>query len=96
MTYATSNPPQLISPAPLTGAGKLWIYRSTDPTATVDGAGYFTNAGQLGMKVGDVVWNQETDTDLMYCHVVKTISSTSPGAADLTDGTLIGSGTVGD
>jgi hypothetical protein len=95
MAYAVTNPPALIS-GPLTSAGRLWIYRSTDPTATVDGAGYITNAGELGMKVGDVVWNMETDTDLVYSHVVKTISSTAPGAADLTDGTLIGSGTVGD
>lgn len=95
MAYATSNPPSLVA-GPLTSAGKIWLYRSADPTATVDGAGYITNAGELGMKVGDVVWNMETDTDLIYMHVVKTISSTAPGAADLTDGTLIGSGTVGD
>ena len=96
MSYSTSNPPALVSMAPLTAAGKLWLYSSTDPTATVDGAGYITNAGQLGMKVGDIVWNRETDTDLLYCHIVKTISSTAPGAADLTDGVQIGSGTIGD
>jgi hypothetical protein len=95
MTYATSNPPQLIT-GPLYGAGNLWIYRSADPTATVDGAGYITNAGELGMKVGDILWNLETDTDLAYTHIVKTISATAPGAADLTDGVAFGSGTVGD
>lgn len=97
MTYSTSNPPVLVSQGVGNQTLAIWHYtHATDPTATVDGAGYITNGGALGMKVGDLVFHREADTDLVYSHVVKTVSSTYPGAVDLTDGTALGSGTVGD
>jgi len=96
MAYSTSSPPILIMQGIGNQGMAIWQYNSADPTATVDGSGYITNGGDLGMKVGDLVLHRETDTDLVYSHVVKTVSSTAPGAVDLTDGTLLGSGTVGD
>jgi len=96
MAYSTSNPPQLVSQGIGNQTLAIWHYNSADPTADVDGAGYITNGGDLGLKVGDLVFHRETDTDLVYSHVVKTVSSTAPGAVDLTNGTLIGSGTAGD
>lgn len=54
MGYSTSNPPQLIAQG-IGGAGKLWMYKSTDAEATFDDTDYFTNADDLGMTTGDVV-----------------------------------------
>lgn len=79
MSYATSNPPALIS-GPLTGAGKLWAYRSTDVATDVDAADYFSNGDALGMEVGDVVIVCDTDTSTtMTFHRVTAV--TAGGAA---------------
>lgn len=81
MTYATSNPPAATSQT-LTGAS-IWTYKSADAIATVDGAGYFTNGGDLGMKVGDVVFIVDTANGLTTISQVSTVSSTSPGATTI-------------
>lgn len=79
MSYATTNPPAIMS-GPLTGAGKHWSYRSTDVATDVDASGYFTNGDALGMKVGDIVWVFDTDTnDVMTIHRVTAV--TAGGAA---------------
>jgi hypothetical protein len=80
MTYATSNPPALKSPSPLTGPGQTWVYRSTDVATDVDASGYFTNGSALGMKVGDIVEVFDTDTnDVLTLHRVTAV--TAGGAA---------------
>lgn len=97
MSYSTTNPPKLLVPR-IAGAGaNLWTYSSTDAATTVDASGYITNGGQLGMKVGDVVFVTDTDASPVAntIHVVTTVSSTSPGAVDLSTGVDIGS-TNGD
>lgn len=87
MTYSTSNPPQLVIGA-ITGTGsQIWSYRSTDSAADVDTAGYITNGGDLGMRVGDVVIVTDTndsppDVRMM---AVNSVSTTAPGAVDLQD-----------
>jgi hypothetical protein len=78
---------------PLTGAGNLWQYRSTELGTAVDGAGYFTNAKDLGMKVGDMVLVYESTNVALRTMVVVTVSSTG---ADLSDGTTVGSTTNSD
>ena len=55
MAYETSNPPKLLQSAVGDGPN-LWSYRDGDAKATVVGAGYITNALELGMKVGDFVF----------------------------------------
>lgn len=87
MAYASSNPPMRMF-GPLTGAGSIWQYRSTELGTAVDGAGYFTNAKDLGMKVGDAVLVYESTTNAMRSMGVVAVTSTG---ADLSDGTTIGS-----
>lgn len=86
MAYVTSNPP-LLQTQPI-AAARTWLYRSTDAATDVRVSGYITNGGALGMKVGDLV--QVVDTDAspndVYLMSVVTVSSTYPGAVDLTDG----------
>jgi hypothetical protein len=81
MTYATSNPPALSSQA-IAGL-RVWEYTSADAIADVDGAGYFTNGGDLGMKVGDIVFIVDTANSLSTISQVSTVSSTSPGATTI-------------
>lgn len=90
MTYSTSNPPQLLV-GPIGGVGpQIWFLESTDAGADVDLDGYITNAAQLGMRVGDLVYVRDTDSthQQMTSHVVKTINAN--GSADLSDGVSIG------
>jgi len=95
MSYSTSSPPRLLTPA-FTGAGNIWYYSSADAAATVDTSGYITNGGNLGMKVGDVVIVNDTATPLITTHQVISVSSTAPGAVDLSNGTTIGASTNSD
>jgi hypothetical protein len=93
MAYSTNTPPELISGAPLTGSGKKWIYKSTDAASVVRVSGYFSNARELGMQVGDNVEVHDTDASpyIVTTHVVSAINSTT-GAADLSDiGATLGS-----
>lgn len=96
MTYATSNPPSLMQQSIGNSAPAIWTYSSTDATATVDGSGYITNGGALGMKVGDLVIVNDTTNKIMTSHYVITVSSTYPGAVDLSNGTTIGTATNSD
>lgn len=88
MAYSTSNPPALVQ-QPLTGgAGKFWIYKSTDAAATVDAANYITNGGSLGMSVGDLVLVIDTDASPVIA-TWHQVSATGDGTTDLNDLTTI-------
>lgn len=63
MAYSTSNPPQLIGQG-IGGNGKCWLYKSADAIADVDAAGYFTNAGDLGISTGDEITIIDTTNGL--------------------------------
>ncbi len=99
MAYVTSNPPVCVREGGVGGQSPaLWVYTSTDAASVVDGSGYFTNGGALGMKVNDRV--EVTDNDAspvtVTLHRVVSVSATSPGAVDLSDGTTIITGTNTD
>jgi hypothetical protein len=77
--------------------GNLWAYWTTDVTSAVYSTGYFSDAGQLGMRPGDVVMivggGSTVPSSLMlrFC-TVGTIStggaaSLSTAAASLVQGT---------
>jgi hypothetical protein len=73
MSYATTNPPALISDK-IGGNGSVWLYKSADDDATVNGAGYFTNGVTLGMAVGDIVLVIDTTTPKGSFHFVTSVS----------------------
>lgn len=75
MAYATSNPPKLMVPRVGDAGVALWSYTSADDDGTVNGAGYITNALQLGMKVGDHVLVFDTATPRGSLHTVLTFTS---------------------
>jgi len=64
MAYATSNPPMLAIPT-MGGLGpQIWKYESADAIATVDTTDYITNADDLGMQTGDVIFVLDTTNSL--------------------------------
>jgi hypothetical protein len=73
MTYATTNPPTLIAQQ-VGGAGAVWLYKSADDDATVNGASYFSNGVPLGMQVGDIVLVIDTTTPKGSLHFVTSVS----------------------
>jgi hypothetical protein len=88
MTYSTSNPPVLVTQPVGGGAGKRWLYRSTDDAATVDSANYFTNGGSLGMAIGDLIDVIDTDASppILTIHQV---SATGDGTTDVNNSTTV-------
>ena len=68
------------------GAWNFWVYRHTDAIATVNTAGYISDATARGMKVRDVVMVVDTNAPTTnFCSVIAITS----GAADLSDGTAV-------
>lgn len=96
MAYSTSAPPILML-QPMAGV-RMWFHTSADATATIDVSGFITNGGSIGMKVNDIVYHKDSTTDAtaLTMHKVVTVSSTYPGAVDLSDGTVVGSATNTD
>lgn len=88
MAYSTSNPPKLISQPLAGGAGKVWLYRSTDDAATVDSANYFTNGGSLGLSVGDIMYVIDMDASPVTT-TLHQVSATGDGTTDLNNLTTI-------
>lgn len=87
MSYATTNPPQLMVPR-MNGGIAIFAYNSTDAHATVEGAGYFTDGYTLGMRVGDCVWVNKTGaTQETTTHQVITATA-STGAVTVSVATL--------
>lgn len=79
MAYVTTNPPTLLTKR-IGDSGGLWIHKSVDSGSQINAAGYFTNGDDLGMKVGDVLFNIDTDnTYAMTQHSVTVV--TAGGAA---------------
>ncbi|API59522.1 hypothetical protein BSL82_09535 [Tardibacter chloracetimidivorans] len=74
MAYVASNSPTLIAEQ-VGGAGSVWLYRSADDDATVNGTDYFTNGEALGMKVGDIVLVIDTTTPKGSFHFVSAIDA---------------------
>jgi hypothetical protein len=92
MAYSSTNPPHLLMQR-IGGGAATWAYSSSDPTGTVDGAGYFTDGLARGMKVNDMV--QVTDTVNSLISNLRVAAVTSTGA-DLGTGISIGSSANAD
>jgi hypothetical protein len=74
--YATTNPPVKVAGNGPAGI-QLWLYNGgVDAVATVRAAGYFSNAKDLGMRVGDCVISFDTNTPLSSISRVSVVAST--------------------
>ena len=84
MAYSASNAPKCIAVG-VGNAPSVWVYASADIHTDVDAAGYFTNGGKLGMKVGDIVFVQNTSG---YTATLHAVSAVSAGAATVSAAVL--------
>lgn len=83
MAYSTSNPPVLgVQPI---ASFRRWMYDSTHTQAEVIATGFFTNARDLGMKVGDELLSKGSTTYILSAHAVIAVSATG---ANLSSGSL--------
>ena len=57
------------------GGFKLWLYSSSDSLATIKGAGYFSDAANRGVEVGDFVMVVNTATPAFAIYAVSAVSS---------------------
>ena len=86
MSYATTNPPNLIASS-IGAAPALWVYASTDVHTDVDASDYFSNGAALGMRVNDVVIVVKTTATVgATLHSVSVV--TAGGAATVTSAIL--------
>ncbi len=91
MTYSSTNPPALETQS--IAGPRTWAYTSSDPAATVDTIGYFSDGYSRGMRAGDVVRVRDTVNSLITAHNVISAIST---AVDLGTGTTVGSSANAD
>lgn len=87
MAYATTNPPRMMVASTGTDTASWWSYYSTDAATAVRVTGYITDGDDLGMKVGDLVFQSSSDASV--AHIYTVVSVAAGGAADLSDGTAI-------
>lgn len=96
MAYDKSNL-RAVHAGTVNAGPRLWIHSEASLTgANFDTSGYIANGGEMGMKVGDLVFHLNVATNIWTTHVVVSVSSTKPGAVDLSDTTTLASGTAGD
>lgn len=88
MAYSTSNPPLRVVSANDGATPSIWAYASADAWSLIEGAGYFTNASNLGMRLGDIIIATETDNG--YGTSIHAVSAIASGAATVT--TLLAAG----
>ncbi len=89
--YTAANLHQIVPGGVGGGAPAIWTHHSADAASLVQVTGYITDGGDRGMKVNDIVIHIDDDATppLATTLLVVTVSSTSPGAVDLTAGVSI-------
>ena len=87
MAYATSNPPALMTPR-VGGGVAMWHYNHDDAATVVRVDGYITNAKELGMAIGDIIFQTDlTGNAVAHIYTVNAINAN--GSADLSNGQAI-------
>jgi hypothetical protein len=97
MAYTPANLSCVVSS--LGGIGpSVFTHYSADATTAADASGFISNGGNYGMKRNDIVFHTDITTPtapVTTSHVVVSVNATT-GAVDLSNGTVIGSGTNSD
>lgn len=62
----------------VSGGPSLWYYSTTDAHTDVDAAGYFTDGADFGLKAGDVMFVDDTDTATLTVHGVSSATTIDP------------------
>lgn len=83
MAYSISLPPCLLVSRVGGSAPAIWSYSSVDAVAVVRGATYMTNAVDLGMKAGDIVFSYESDQTAPALASVSVVGTVTASGATL-------------
>ena len=84
MAYTPSSNPVVAYVQPTSSARiKQWIYRATDPAATVATDGYFSDGFDRGMTVGDVIWYLDSGANDLTIRRVATSTATGGVSTEL-------------
>lgn len=62
----------------VSGGPSLWHYSTTDAHTDVDAAGYFSDGADFGLKAGDIMFVDDTDTDTVTLHGVASATTINP------------------
>ena len=84
MAYATDNPPRLLVPSLDGSTPAVWHYLSANSFSQVAAADFFSDATNLGLKVGDGIVVVESDN--AYSTALFSVSAITDGAATVTRG----------
>ncbi|MDE2440028.1 MAG: hypothetical protein KGP14_03310 [Betaproteobacteria bacterium] len=68
---------------------RVWTYSSTDAMSVVRAANYFSDAYNIGMKVGDMVYVLQTTSGAVTAATIAVVMTVTTTGADLSDGTAI-------
>lgn len=107
MAYSINNPPVKISFGGLTSYGaqeagsgtgaygglNIWLYKSQDAIATVQGAAYFSDGIQRGMMIYDLVYVIDLNLGRGYLCFVSALTPVAAGTNPFA-GTQTGSATL--
>lgn len=97
MAYTSAN--LVCLQASIGGIGPaIWTHYSADATTAADASGFISDGGKYGMKRNDIVFHTDISTPtapVTTSHVVVSVNATT-NAVDLSNGTVIGSGTNSD
>lgn len=64
MAYSESNPPFQLAQGLMGRVPSLWGYNSTDAETAFDDTDYISNAADIGMQTGDVVFVFDSTNNL--------------------------------
>ena len=70
--------------------GNVWAYWSTDNTTAIASSGYFTDAGPLGMRPGDLILAVGTTGGTMITRILTIASISTSGAAVMSTAPIAG------
>lgn len=94
MPYSTTNQPIAITNGGCGLGPKWWFYSSTDNATTVDVPGYFTDAKNLGIAVGDYIIVVDNDASPIISTTHRAVSY-SGNTLTITTGDTYNTGTSG-
>ena len=79
-TSTAPNVPRLVSQS-ISGANKVWMYKSTHLQADLSSTGFFRDGAYLGMSLGDTVLHQGSTTFILTQHTINVLTSTGAGCS---------------
>lgn len=95
MAYDPTHAPRIVEQDLGRRGPSHWLYNGTDTPAVFAANGFITNAGPLGMKVGDTVRYRQDGTTPPVVTSHEVVAINANGSADLSDATVLSAANAG-